>query len=71
MRLIFYNNTKITPNDQAYLDYDTSHGCYYTTLASDDNGQGYRLIWLVSDESLLLESDECCNWSCPDFVYPV
>ena len=71
MTSINYNNTKITPNNQAYLDYDTKHGCHYTTLASDESGQGYRLVWLVNDETLLLEADECCDWSRPDFVYPV
>lgn len=61
---------EITPNGPAYLDYDTARGTYYTTLATDQAGTEYRLIWLVSDDKLLLEADECCDWSRPDYVIP-
>lgn len=61
---------EITPTGRAYLDHDTKLGCHYTTLATDEMGNEYRLIWLVSDESLLLEADECCDWSQPDYVIP-
>ena len=70
MDTITHNGITITPNGQAYLDHNTEHGCHYTTLATDEMGNEYRLIWLVSDESLLLEADECCNWSQPDYVIP-
>lgn len=68
MKNITYNDTTITPNGPAYLDHNTQLGCHYTTLASDNKGNEYRLIWVVTDESLLLDADECCDWSKPDYV---
>lgn len=68
MKNITYNDTTITPNGPAYLDHNTQLGCHYTTLASDNEGNEYRLIWVVTDESLLLDADECCDWSKPDYV---
>ena len=68
MTPIQYEETIITPNGHAYLDNSNKYGFHYTTLATDETGREYRLIWLVTDESLMFEADECCDWLKPDFV---
>jgi len=70
METITHNRKTITPNGQAYLDASTKYGYHYTTLATDETGNEYRLIWLVTDETLMFEADECCDWSQPDYVVP-
>lgn len=66
---ITYNNLTLTDIGNAYLDYDTTRGSYYTVLATDNLGDTYRLIWLVDDVALAIDNaDECCDWSQPDYV---
>jgi len=61
---------QLTVHGQAYLDYDTKRGCYYTTLANDDVENVYRIYWLVTDDQLnnVFNNDDVCDWSRPDAI---
>lgn len=67
-QLIIHNEKQLALTRNAYLDYDTQRGAYYTALVQDSEGNEYRVIWLVSDSALMLDADECCDWSTPDAI---
>lgn len=43
---------------------------WYESHAIDENGNEYRIVWIISNHEAFENGDEdCCNWDEPEEIY--